>query len=631
MSSLTAVFLGHVDHGKSTLISRLLLDTGHFPDGRLKELKAAAHRRGVPMEISFLLDAFQVERDQAVTIDSSRIWLTTPARTYAIVDAPGHKEFVRHMVSGASEAHVAVLLVDAHEGVSEQTRRHLMLLSLLNVGQVIIVLNKMDLVDFSQSHYESISQQAQDLLTHLNLDSLGVVPAVARDGDNIVKRSTRMEWFTGPTVLELLEAAEPHKHEPAALRFPIQDVYRTGTVRTLVGTVEGSGLKAGANIMVLPLGNSAIVTEIVRYPENGEPARHGEAVGIVLDRPLFVEAGHVACAPEQTPHVVSNLDATIFWLSPNTLRPGDKVRVRIATSDVQGTVAAIERKIDVQTLEYENAESLQNGDISQVNIITEAPLVVERTPGSILSRFALYQDGIVCGGGVVTGIPDVVQARQSSANVFSERHLVSAKARQQRQAHRSGVVWLTGLPSAGKSTLGKRLEQEIYSLGWNTYFLDGDTMRTGLNGDLGFSGDDRRENVRRVGEVAALFADAGLIAIAALVSPSKADRERARQACKSGYFVEAYIYAALEICEERDPKGLYKRARAGEIPDFTGISSAYEPPDHSELVVDTATQTVEECTAQLFEFVHQFFGQNGNLGESLSRNVANSPQTYSVR
>jgi len=607
VSGLTTVFLGHVDHGKSTLIARLMLDTGGFPDGRLQELEAASKRRGVPTEISFLLDAFQVERDQAVTIDSSRIWMTTPKRTYAIVDAPGHKEFVRHMVSGASEAHVAVLLIDAHEGVSEQTRRHLMLLSLLNVGQVIIVVNKMDLAEFSQGSFDAIAAQAEKILTHLSLERRGVIPAVARDGDNIVKRSTRLPWYDGPTFLELLESIEPLQRTVEALRFPIQDVYRRGTTRILVGTVEGTGLCAGANVIMLPLGNAAVVTKIVRFPENEEPARDGEAVGIVLDRPLFVDAGHVACAPEQTPHVASNIAATIFWLSLNTLRPGDKVRVRIGTSEVRATVAHIAQKIDVETLEFENADSLQNGDMAEVQLFTESPLVVERTPGTTLSRFALYQDGIVCGGGVVTGVPDALQERHASSNVFSEMHLVSAGARQQRHGHRSGVVWLTGLPSSGKSTLGKRLEQELYALGWNTYFLDGDTLRTGLNGDLGFSGDDRRENVRRVGEVAALFADAGFISIAALVSPNQADRERARQACKAGAFVEVYIRAALEVCEERDPKGLYKRARAGEIPNFTGISAAYEAPDEPDIIIETAELSVPECAQQMFDFVRNFF------------------------
>jgi len=603
---LAAVFIGHVDHGKSTLIARLMLDAGAFPEGRLKELEEASKRRGVPVEISFLLDAFQVERDQAVTIDSTRVWLRMPARTYAIIDAPGHKEFVRHMVGGASEASVAVLLIDALEGISEQTRRHLLLLWTLNISQVVVVINKMDLADFSSSRFESIASDAKDLLASMGLTCCGTVPAVARDGDNIVRASARMPWYEGPSLLELLAGLPPSLPTSGPLRFPIQDVYRRGSLRTLVGNVEGSGLKSGTNLVVLPAGNAAVVQRVVRFPENTAPARDGEAIGIVLDRPLFAEAGDVACAPEQSPHVTSQFGATIFWLSTHPLSAGDRLCVRVGTRDAIATLA-IERKINVETLAFESADSLRDGDIAQVRLIAEAPIVVERTTGSVLSRVGLYRNGILCGGGTVTGVSDGVQERLKSSNVELESHLVSVGARQRRQGHRSGVVWLTGLPSAGKSTLGRRLEAKLYALGWNAYFLDGDTLRTGLNGDLGFSAEARRENVRRAGEVAALFADGGFLSIAALVSPNQTDRARARAACKAGDFIEVYIRAPLKTCEERDPKGLYKRARAGEIPDFTGISAPYEPPDRPELVVDTAERSIDECVEQLLAFVRSHY------------------------
>ncbi|MDQ6931328.1 MAG: adenylyl-sulfate kinase [Candidatus Eremiobacteraeota bacterium] len=600
---LTTVFLGHVDHGKSTLVARLMLDSGAFPDGRIEELRAASKKRGVPLEISFLLDALQIERDQAVTIDASRLWLTTPHRTFAIVDAPGHKEFVRHMVTGASEAGAAVVLVEARQGVSEQTRRHLLLLSLLNVGRVVVAVNKMDLVDFAAECFETIALEVKSILGHLKLEFCGAVPVVARDGDNVVNESTRMQWYKGPTLLHLLKELPFQADVARPVRIPIQDIYRRGEERLLVGTVQGDGLKAGTHLVVLPSRYAAVVQRLVRFPENSaRAARSGEAVCIVLDRPLYVEPGDVACAPDQAPNVVSQLDVTVFWLSACGLYVGDRVQARIGTRDVQASVHSIEGKIDVDTLQVQPTASLQDGDIAQARLLFESPAIVERNPGSVLSRIALYRDGIVCGGAVVTALLDETHGRQSSSNVVLESGLVNADARQRRNGHLGGVVWLTGLPSSGKSTLGKRLEQRLYALGWSVYFLDGDTLRTGLNGDLGFNSEARRENVRRTGEVAALFSDAGFIAIVGLVSPSRNDRETARQACK-GDFSEVYVRATLQTCEQRDPKGLYKRARSGEIADFTGISAPYEPPDHPELLVDTTVHGADASSEQLLAFV----------------------------
>ncbi len=299
---------------------------------------------------------------------------------------------------------------------------------------------------------------------------------------------------------------------------------------------------------------------------------------MVLDRPLYVEAGDVACAPDEAPSVVTQLDVTVFWLSSRRLDVGDRVQARIGTRDVRATVHSIARKIDVDTLEFQFTSSLQDGDIAQARLLLDSSAVVERNAGGVLSRIALYRDGVVCGGAVVTGLLDEAHGRRSSSNVMVESRLVNADARQRRNGHRSGIVWLTGLPSSGKSTLGRRLERELYALGWSAYFLDGDTLRTGLNDDLGFSSEARRENVRRTGEVAALFADAGFIAIVGLVSPSRNDRETARVACKAGDFSEVYVRATLETCEQRDPKGLYKRARAGEMQNLREFPRRTNPP-----------------------------------------------------
>ncbi|MDP9017027.1 MAG: adenylyl-sulfate kinase, partial [Candidatus Eremiobacteraeota bacterium] len=591
--TLSVVFLGHVDHGKSTLIARLLLDSGVFPDGRFEELQAACERRGVPMEISFLLDAFQVERDQAVTIDSTRIWLPTAKRSFAFIDAPGHKEFVRHMVSGAWEGDLGVVLVDAQEGVSEQTRRHVLLLSLLNVRQALLVVNKMDAVEFEQRRFEAIVAQVQGLHSQWGIDLVGAVPAVARDGDNVVLRSERMAWYQGATLMEFLEQAEQIAGN-LPLRFAIQDVYRRQEQRVLVGTARGKGIATGTLLQFLPGGYSATVTHIVRYSADTRDAKQGESIGLIVDQPLFLQPGDVGALAGATPSIALEVEATVFWLSAQGLQLGEKLSVRLGTRDAIGTLVAIHEKIDMDTLEYAAADSVQNNDICHVRIRFESPMIVDTSAGSPLSQFAFYRGHYIAGGGVVTSVVAEVQPVPRSANVFAEPHLVTQPERAARFGHRGGVVWLTGLPASGKSTIARSVERRLFSRGWNVFVLDGDTLRTGLNGDLGFTIDERRENVRRVGEVAALFAKAGTICIVALVSPVEADRERARRACPAGPFHEIYIRTPLEICEKRDPKGLYKRARLGEIPEFTGITSPYEAPRNPQMTIETSTQSVDE-------------------------------------
>lgn len=601
--TLTAVFLGHVDHGKSTLVARLLLDSGAFPEGRLRELEAACQRRGVPLEISFLLDAFQIERDQAITIDATRIWLNTPNRALVFIDAPGHKEFVKHMVSGAWEANAAVLLVDAIEGVSEQTRRHLLLLSLLNVRQIVLVVNKMDAVKFDQARFNNIENEIKALLSRWDLSLWAAVPTSAKDGDNVVRSSERMPWYKGPSLLTVFEQLETTPIQVAPLRFGIQDVYRKQEQRIFVGTLHGGPLHAGMQLQFLPNGQHATVQKIVRFPEDEREAHDGESIGIALDKPLFLQPGDVASKAAHAPHVATEIDATVFWLSSHPLQLGGQISVRLGERDSIATVTMIHEKIDMDTLAYHASVELQNNDIANIRLRFELPMVVDVRRDSGFSRFAMYDEHLVRGGGIITSIVTDLRSSQRSANVSPERGLVTLEQRFRRYGHTSGVVWLTGLPGSGKSTLAKQVEALLFARGWHIFVLDGDTLRVGLNGDLGFSVDDRAENVRRVGEVAALFARAGMICITALVSPFEQDRECARQACVAGNFKEVFIKTPLEVCEQRDPKGLYRRARLGEIESFTGISSPYEPPAQPQLVIDTSTEDIEESVETLYSYI----------------------------
>ena len=599
------VFAGHVDHGKSTLVARLVLDTGGFPDGRLEELRRASERRGVPLELSFLLDAFQVERDQAVTIDASRVWFRSASRRYEVIDAPGHREFVRHAVSAAGDARAAVLVVDAREGVSEQTRRHALLLPLLGVDEAIVVVNKMDAAGFARERFDEVAREARALAARTGLALRAVVPAVARDGDGVVAPSPRLAWYEGPPLLEALDALAPgRRDELAPMRFPVQDVYRRDEARILVGTVDDGTLRAGDDVVVLPSHEPAVVETLAGFPDAPERAAAGTATALRLRGVTFVRPGDVLADPAAVPPVADALDATVFWLDAAPLAPGEFVTMRCGTRDTGAVVEAVFARIDVATGERVAAGALERNEVYEVRLRCLEPAVVEVRPRSSLGRFALYRDDAIGGGGLVRAVVVAPRARRSSPNVAAGNGGIAADERAARWGHRGAVVWLTGLPSAGKSTLARALERALFAAGWNAYVLDGDAVRTGLNGDLGFSADDRRENVRRVGEVAGLFADAGAIAIVALVSPSAADRDAAR-AVAPGRFHEVYVHADRATCEARDVKGLYRRAHAGEIPEFTGVSAPYEPPAAPELVVETAARSVEECAAELIAYVRR--------------------------
>lgn len=602
MKTFPVVFTGHVDHGKSTLVARLLLDTGYFPDGKLAELQAAANRRGVALEISFLLDSFQVERDQAVTIDATRIWFSSATRRYAIIDAPGHREFVRHMVSGAADALAAVVVVDALEGIGEQTRRHALLLPLVGVTRAIVAINKMDVAGFDANRYAAIVADVRAVFAQTGLELVAAVPTVARDGDNVAARSARMPWYDGPFLLEALEALDEREALDAPVRFPVHDVYRRDEERILVGNLGGGRIAAGMTLMFSPSRDRARVTRVVRFPESGAPALAGEAVGLTLDHPIFVGPGDVASDVAEPPSIAQTLNTTVFWLDRAAVEIGAHLRMRCGTRDVTVVLERIAGAIDIDTFAERRTTVLERNDIAHVTLRGLAPLVVDTHPAG-LARFALYRGDAVGGGGIVRSVlqeRDV--SRSSSPDVVSSAPGVSATDRGRRYGHRGLVVWLTGLPASGKSTLAAQVEAALFADGWFSYVLDGDNLRSGLNGDLRFSLADRAENARRTGEVAALFADAGCIAVVAAVSPLRDDRARARAAA-AGAFYEIWVRADLAVCESRDTKGLYRRARSGDIADFTGISSPYEEPLAADLVIDTARNDAAACAREILAFI----------------------------
>ena len=598
---LRVVTVGHVDHGKSTLIGRLLHDTGNLMDGKADELRAISERRGVPFEWSFVLDALQSERDQAITIDTTRIWMHLGDREIVLIDAPGHEEFLRNMVTGASDADAALLVVDAAEGVSEQTRRHALLLELIGIRQVVVAINKMDRVGYERRSYEAVRTELDPLLARIGIHPAAVVPIVARDGDNVAVASKAMPWYQGPTIVETLGGMEPiRRHDGAELRMAVQGVVRRGTERIVVGRIQAGSIGVGDEVVLSPGARIARVKSLESWPGPAKPrAQAGESVGFTLDVPLFIERGDIVSNASAMPASTTLFRARLLWLGRRPLEVRDRLQMRIGTRLAHVQVEALERVVDITTLEHDEATCAEKNAVAEVVFRSRESLAldsIEEHPG--LARLILV-DGleIVAGGTILATF-----ASADQSHIVPVGHLLDRDARAARNGHRGAVIWMTGLPAAGKSTIAMQLERRLHERGVQSYVLDGDNLRTGLCRDLGFSDRDRSENIRRVGEVATLFVDAGVVAIAAFISPSRADRDIARRSA-GDLFHEVFVKADASVCEARDPKGHYAQARAGEIPGFTGITGDYEPPVAPDLVLDTERLSLDAAVSALLHYV----------------------------
>ncbi len=602
------VVVGHVDHGKSTLVGRLLNDTGSLPAGKVEELEQISARRGMPFEWSFVLDALQVERDQGITVDTTQIWFKTPRRQYVIIDAPGHKEFLKNMVTGAAQADAAVLVIDAEQGVSEQTRRHAYLLHLLGVHQVAVAVNKMDLVGYAEARFRKVEQEITKYLGSLGISPSAVIPVSARHGDHVANESAAMPWYDGPTVVSALDGFAPRR--PLAdrpLRLPIQDVYKFDDRRVVVGRIETGRLRVGDTLHFTPGGRSARVAAIESWNRDTPPltALAGQSVALRLDEEIFVERGQIASHHDDRPAEGHSFAARLFWLGRNPLRAGDQLKLKLATAEHRVTVDEIRRVIDVEDLSSGAGDEVPRGGVGEVVFRSRSRLAADGFEANgRTGRAVLQLDYHLVGGCVIDRLLDAdVAARR---NLTSVAQTVAAEARAAANGHEGAVMWFTGLSGAGKSTLAMALQTQLFERGYQTFVLDGDNVRQGLNRDLGFAPADRTENIRRVAEVARLFADAGMIVITAFISPTREDRAMARQIVGER-FHEVFVEAPLEECEARDPKGLYKKARAGEIPEFTGVSAPYEIPDTAELTVSTARRSVDQSVSDLVSYVDRTF------------------------
>ena len=586
------VVLGHVDHGKSTLIGRLLFDTGSLPAARIDEVVASSRRRGLQAEWSFALDALQDERDQSVTIDTTRVWFRLGERRFAIIDAPGHEEFLANAMTGASDADAAILVVDAERGVEDQTRRHIYLLGLLSVPHVVVAVNKIDAVA-DPARIAAAGEAARTALEAVGVTVNAIVPVSARDGDNVATRSARTPWFGGPALTELLGAmvprAESAEREP--LRIWVQDVYRRVGERVVAGTVRSGRVAVGDVLFVSPSAKPVRVAALRAWPRDMASAGPGDAVGVVFETPVYVDRGDLLSHDTDVPVTVRSLQVRACWFDREPPHADETVRLRAGSADVAARIVAILDATDPRTLQPAEHGVASRGMVYSLALRTAVPVALDENERCAIAR-----------RGLPIAAAHAVTLQPQGANVFAASHLVDATARAHRNGHRGLVLWLTGLPAAGKTTIGMRAEQELFRRGYQVYALDGDTLRTGLSSDVDFSEEGRRENIRRVAEVGKLLADAGTIAIISLVSPSAADRARAR-AIVGEPFREAYVAASVATCEARDPKHLYKRARAGEITGFTGVDAPYDIPAEPDLVLDTERYDADACVAKAVEYV----------------------------
>jgi bifunctional enzyme CysN/CysC len=585
-------------------------------------MQKVAERRGVPFEWANLIDALQSERDQNITIDTAQIWFQTRKRQYVIIDAPGHKEFLKNMITGAASAEAALLLIDAHEGVQENSRRHGYLLNLLGIRQIAVLVNKMDLENYSEARFNQIEAEYRAWLKTIGVQPTVVIPIAAKHGDNIASRSANTPWWKGPTVVETLDefkVSEPPHGQP--LRFAIQDVYRFDERRILAGRIESGSLKVGDRLVFSPAGKTSTVKTIERWnaPVN-DTAFAGESIGVTLSEQIFVARGAVAAHETALPFELSRFKARLFWLGRSPLARGRTYKLKLATQEVECRVDSIEKVIDASTLEpvARPANEIQVGrhEVAELTLHTRKPVAFDvYTDIAPTGRFVLVDGFNVSGGGIIAA--DNYPRRthdvhNKSDNLYWSRGKVTSRQRELRNGHPGCILWLTGLSGAGKSSIATELERVLFNRGCHVYVLDGDNIRHGLGSDLGFSPKDRTENIRRVGEVAKLFADAGVVCVTAFISPYREDRDMVRKIMPRGRFIEVFVNAPLEICEQRDPKGLYAKARAKEIKEFTGVSAPYEVPANPEIELRTDELTVAESVSRLVEFL-ELQGTEGDV------------------
>ena len=598
---LRFITCGSVDDGKSTLIGRLLYESKMILDDQLAQLAADSKRLGTragELDFALLVDGLAAEREQGITIDVAYRFFATERRKFIVADTPGHEQYTRNMVTGASTAELAVILIDARKGVLTQTCRHSFLVHLLGIGRVVLAVNKMDLVCYSRATFEAIVAEYRAFAARIGVSEITPIPVCAVDGDNIVRRSAAMSWYQGPTLLEHLESVKVDSDlSGRPFRMPVQWVNRPNAdFRGYAGTIVSGSVSAGDSVRALPSGRETRVARIVTADGDLERAVSGQSVTLLFDSEIDVSRGDVIAAANAPPQVADQFEATIVWMHQEPMLQGRAYLMKAGTRTVAATITPLKHKINVNTLEKLPAQRLELNDIGICELeldraIPFEPYAENRALGGFILIDRLSNDTV--GAGLISF------ALRRSQNVHWQALDVDKQLRSRQKSQKACVLWLTGLSGAGKSTIANRIEKRLAAGGHHTYLLDGDNVRHGLNKDLGFTAQDRVENIRRVAEVAHLMVDAGLIVLVSFISPFRSERRMARALFAAGEFFEVFVDTPLAEAERRDVKGLYRKARRGELKNFTGIDSPYEPPEDPEIRLDTLTLSADEAAERV--------------------------------
>ncbi len=613
---------GSVDDGKSTLIGRLLYDSKLIYEDQLDAVRKDSKKHGTTgddFDPALLTDGLKAEREQGITIDVAYRYFSTAKRKFIIADTPGHEQYTRNMATGASTCDLAIILIDARHGVLTQTRRHSFIASLLGIRHVIVAINKMDLVGYEQATFDRIKGDYSEFASRLTLGDVDFIPLCALAGENVVHRSEKMPWYEGSTLMHMLENVHiASDRNLLDLRFPVQLVSRPSPdFRGFQGTVASGTVRPGDEVMVLPSRTRSRVKEIVTADGNLSEATPPFAVTLTLEDEVDVSRGDVIVRPNNEPLMTQYLEAMIVWMAEAPLEPGKTYRVKQLCQTTPGRVADVRYRMDINTLRKMDAETLHLNEIGRCTIELDRAIAFDsyrknRATGAFVVIDRLTNDTVGAG----MAIDRLPQSRlrsdrlampdgRKSKNIRVEAGSIQPAERHATLGQRPLTLWFTGLSGSGKSSIARAVERTLHEAGRATFSLDGDNVRFGLNRDLGFSKDDRKENIRRIAEVANLFNEAGLIVLVPVISPYREDRENARGVIGADRFVEIHVDTPLAVCEQRDVKGLYKRARTGEIPDFTGISAPYEAPESPELRLGTESRTIDECARQILDAIEE--------------------------
>lgn len=610
---LRFITCGSVDDGKSTLIGRLLYDSKLIYDDQLAALKNDTKKHGTQgekIDFALLVDGLAAEREQGITIDVAYRFFSTDQRKFIVADTPGHEQYTRNMATGASTADLAVILVDARQGMLTQTRRHSFIVSLLGIRHVVVAVNKMDLVGYDENVFRKIEEDYRAFADTLGFESIECIPISALEGDNITKKSPHTSWHAGPALMPYLETVNVRaKRDEKPFRLPVQWVNRPNLdFRGFSGTVASGSIKPGDEIVVLPSAKRSKVARIVTMDGDLAEARADMAVTLTLEDEIDISRGDIICAGKAPAEQTDQFAAHLLWMSEDSLLPGRQYLLKTANRSVRATITDLKHKINVNTLAQESGKILELNEVGVCNLNLAQPIAFDsykdnRRTGSFI--LIDRQTNATIGAGLIDF------SLRRAKNVHWQDLDVNKAVRAETKHQRPCVLWFTGLSGSGKSTVANLVEKRLHDMGRHTYTLDGDNVRHGLNKDLGFTDADRVENIRRVGETAKLMTDAGLITLVSFISPFQSERRMARELLEDGEFIEVFVSTPLEVCEERDVKGLYARARRGEIKNFTGIDSAYEAPLNAEIDVNTAEVSAEDAANQIVEYLEKNGYLNG--------------------